>query len=120
MTRDELIKSEGYWIAKLQTELYREINAFKEKRHMNNTQLAEHLGCSKGYITQLLSGNFDHKLSKLVELSLAIGKVPVLYFQDISKYLENEGETATSKPNVHNGKSGPYFPHRTCSYKKED
>lgn len=87
MTREELIKSPAYWTAGLQMELYRQIAAFMEKHHMNKKQLAEYLGCSKGYVTQLLNGDFDHKLSKFVELSLAVGKIPELTFSDIEEYI---------------------------------
>lgn len=94
MERAELLKSEGYWIAKIQTDLYRELVAFMEKRHMNSKQFANYLGCSKGYVSQLLNGNFDHKISKLVELSLAIGKAPILEYKELSGYiLENDGCT---------------------------
>lgn len=96
MKRDELLKSEGYWIAKLQTDLYRELISFMERTHKNTIQLAEHLGCSKGYISQLLNGNFDHKISKLVKLSLAIGKAPILEYKEISGYiLENDKTFST-------------------------
>lgn len=91
MKREELLKSEGYWVAKLQTELYRELVSYMEKTHKNSTELAKHLGCSKGYVSQLLNGNFDHKISKLVKLSLAIGKAPIIEYRDISEYvLEND------------------------------
>ncbi|MBR3287173.1 MAG: helix-turn-helix transcriptional regulator [Bacteroidales bacterium] len=84
MKRSELLKSEGYWIAKIQTDLYRELCSFMEKTHMNKAQFARNLGCSKGYVSQLLNGNFDHKISKLVKLSLAMGKVPVLEYKELS------------------------------------
>ena len=42
----------------------------------NRKELAEHLGVTKSYVTQLLNGDFDHRLSKFVELSLAFGYVP--------------------------------------------
>ena len=54
---------------------------------MNKTQLAEYLGCTKGYVTQLLNGDFDHKLSKFVELSLAINKIPEITFSDVDEYI---------------------------------
>lgn len=54
---------------------------------MNKTQLAEYLGCTKGYVTQLLNGDFDHKLSKFVELSLAIHKIPEISFSDVDEYI---------------------------------
>lgn len=63
---------------------------------MNSSQLAKHLGCSKGYVSQLLNGNFDHKISKLVELSLAIGKAPILEYKDVSEYILENDETFSS------------------------
>ncbi len=87
MKRDELLRSPEYWTAEYQNELYRQITAFMESRHMNKTQLAEYLGCSKGYVTQLLNGEFDHKLSKFVELSLAINKIPEITFSDVDDYI---------------------------------
>ncbi|MBF1425942.1 MAG: hypothetical protein HXN41_09370, partial [Prevotella histicola] len=47
---------------------------------------------SKSYVTQLLNGDFDHKLSKFVELSLLIGKIPEFTFTDINEYIENESK----------------------------
>lgn len=87
MTREELLKSPAYWTTKLQMELYRQITSFMENNHMNKTQLAEYLGCSKGYVTQLLNGDFDHKLSKFIELSMAINKIPEVSFSDIDEYI---------------------------------
>ena len=87
MTREELLKSPAYWAMGLQMELYRQILAFMESRHMNKTQLAEYLGCTKGYVPQLLNGDFDHKLSKFVELSLAINKIPEITFSDVDEYI---------------------------------
>lgn len=87
MKREELLRNPAYWTAGLQMELYRQIVNFMECHHMNKTQLAEYLGCSKGYVTQLLNGDFDHKLSKFVELSLAVGKIPEITFSDVDQYV---------------------------------
>ena len=87
-TRADLLRSKGYWVAKLQIDLFRELDLFKKSRGMNNTQLANHLCCTKGYVSQMLNGNFDHKMSKLVELSLAIGKAPKLEFEDLNQYIK--------------------------------
>lgn len=84
------MKSPEYWTASIQMELYRQIEAFMKEKNFNKTQLAEYLGCSKGYITQLLSGDFDHKLSKFIQLSLAIGKIPEFFFTDVDEYIQNE------------------------------
>lgn len=82
ITREELISSKEYWVTNIQLKLFAEVEAYMKAHRMNRTQFAEYLGCSKGYVTQLLSGDYDNKLSKLVELSLAIGKVPELEFVD--------------------------------------
>ena len=96
MKRDELVKNPVYWTTALQMELYRQIDVFMQKRGMNKTQLAEYLGCSKGYVTQLLSGDYDRKISKFVELSLAIRKIPEFTFIDVDEYIECENSSYVS------------------------
>lgn len=108
MTREELFKSPAYWTAGLQMELYRQIAEFMEIRHMNKSQLAGYLGCSKGYVTQLLNGDFDHKLSKFVELSLAVGKIPEITFSDIEQYiLSDKKEYFLQASNSYEAKASP-------------
>jgi len=85
ITRKELLKSKEFWLAKLQTSLYQEVEMYLKKNNLNKTQFALQLGVSKGYISQILNGDFDHKISKFIELSLAIGKAPVLKLEDIDK-----------------------------------
>ncbi len=73
--------------------------------HINRTQLAEKLGVSKGYVSQLLNGDFDHKLSKLVELSLAFGVVPIIDFKPIADVVSEDSfaySTSNWKPVVYN------------------
>lgn len=96
MKREELLKDPVYWTTNLQMELYRQIESFMQKHQMNQKQLAEYLGCSKGYVSQLLSGDYDHKLSKFVALSLAIGKIPEFNFVDVDEYIENDKRPYTS------------------------
>ena len=54
MKREELIQSKEYWIAKLQIDLFNEVENYMQKKKMNRTQFAEKLGVSKGYISQIL------------------------------------------------------------------
>ena len=90
MTREELLKDPVYWTTGLQMELYRQIVSFMEQHHMNKTQLAQYLGCTKGYVTQLLNGDYDHKISKFIELSLAINKIPEITFSDVDEYITSD------------------------------
>lgn len=85
ITRKELLKSKEFWLAKFQTSLYQEVEVYLKKNNLNKTQFASQLGVSKGYVSQILNGDFDHKISKFIELSLAIGKAPVLKLEDIEK-----------------------------------
>ena len=78
--REELLISREYWMVKMQSDLIKSVESFMAENGMNRAQLADYLGYSRGYITQLLSGSFDCKISKIVELSLAIGLIPELHF----------------------------------------
>jgi transcriptional regulator with XRE-family HTH domain len=102
MTREELLKNPAYWTAGLQMELYRQIEQFMSIHQMNKTQLAEYLGCTKGYVTQLLNGDFDHKLSKFVELSLAINKIPEITFTDVDEYILSDSKDYMGKSEIGN------------------
>jgi transcriptional regulator with XRE-family HTH domain len=88
MTRQELLESKEYWTLELQMEFQKIITEFMEKSNLNRKELSEKLGVSKSYISQILNGDFDHRISKLVELSLAIGKVPRIEFYDIDQILK--------------------------------
>ena len=92
MERNQVLKSAAYWTTRIQTSLYRCAYRYMGKTGKNKKLLAEHLGVSKGYVTQLLNGDYDHKLSKLTELSLAFGYVPYIEFIPIEKYIEEDDD----------------------------
>jgi len=92
MERDELLRMPSYWTANVQIELYRQINEYMKLNNMNRKQLAAYLGCSQGYVTQLLNGDFDHKLSKFFELSLAINKIPHVTFEDVDDFIATDSK----------------------------
>ncbi len=81
LSKKELITTPEYWIEKLQNEIFRQVYAYMEKEGLNQSQLAIRLGVSKGYISQVLNGNFNFTIRKLVELSLSIGVIPDIRFQ---------------------------------------
>lgn len=87
-TREELIKTKSYWLVKIQSELYDNVEKYLSKNNLSKKDFAEKLGVTKGYISQILNGDFDHKLSKLIELCLIIDKAPEINFRDINEYIE--------------------------------
>ena len=90
MEREDLFRNSGYITTKIQLDLYRCAEDFMSKNKMNRTQLAKYLGVSKGYVSQLLSGDYDHKLSKLVELALAFDMVPSMEFKPIEEAVSDD------------------------------
>lgn len=93
MGRKEILRSPSYWAAKIQLSLYEKALGFMEARGFNRSQLASHLGVSRGYVTQLLAGDYDHRLSKFVELSLAFGYIPKIDFVPIDDAIKEDYAT---------------------------
>ena len=90
MNRVELLKSPEYWLAYMQNSLFNLMESYRLKKKLKKKDLAAEFGVTKGYISQIMNGNFDHKMSKLVELSLACGKVPQIIFVDLEEYIKND------------------------------
>jgi len=89
-TKRELVASSEYWMDQIQNDLFRILVEYQEKHDLSQGQLADRLGYSPGYISQLLNGRFNHSTQKLIDLSLKVGKVPVLRFEDLESYVDRE------------------------------
>lgn len=92
MTREELLSSPEYWITRLQVAFHNCASMFMSKNKKNRTQLAEHLGVTKSYVSQLFNGTYDHRLSKFFELSLSFGYVPVITFKPLEQVIWEDRE----------------------------
>ena len=62
--------------------LLRELRRYMQRNGLNQTEMAAHLGVSKGYMSRLLNGSGDPKLSSILDLAMALDKEPVLMFTD--------------------------------------
>jgi len=69
-------------LGQMHTALVTEIDYYLKDRGLTRSQFAEQLGVSKGYVSQLLNGVQDFKMSSLINLALAIDKDPVLILAD--------------------------------------
>ncbi|PUZ29527.1 hypothetical protein DCC81_08775 [Chitinophaga parva] len=96
-TREAILKDKAYWLAQFQSQVHQLLEHYRIENQLTKTQLAAKLGVSKGYITQILNGEFDHKVSKLVELALAFDKVPFFEYTDPDTYLERMGDAFPDK-----------------------
>lgn len=92
MKKIELYSDKAYWLAKTQIDLYGQLDSYMKKNHLNRTQLAKKLGVSKGYISQVMNGDFDHRISKFFEIALAIGIVPQIEFVELDEFIRHEEE----------------------------
>jgi transcriptional regulator with XRE-family HTH domain len=98
MKREELIKSPAWLLAHIQSDLYALIENYRVEHKMKKKDIAAKLGVSKGYVSQILNGEFDHKLSKLIELALAFGKIPKIEFLNIDAYTKYDNDRYEQKP----------------------
>lgn len=96
ITREEILKTQEYWNTKIQIEIYRCAEKFMREHEMNRTQFAEYLEVSKGYVTQILNGDYNFSLSKMVELALKIGFVPEVQFTEVEQVIQEDLFSASS------------------------
>lgn len=108
MTREELLRSNEWWLAEIQNDLYKVIYDHMNKHHLKKKDIAEKLNVSKGYISQVLNGHFDHKISKLIDLAMAFGKVPQISYIDLDEYIREHDKGEVKAVNKH-GKPIHYF-----------
>ena len=92
MTREKLLKSPAYWFEYQQNELFRQVTEYMERENINQTELAARLNVSKGYVSQILNGNFNHTLKKLIEICLAIGLVPQIKFTNVEEVVKKDAQ----------------------------
>jgi transcriptional regulator with XRE-family HTH domain len=90
ITREELLKTKEYWFETIQNEIYRQVEAYLRENNLTQSQFAEELGVTKGYVSQVLNGNYNATLKKLIELSLAVKIAPVFDFQNLNEYIKED------------------------------
>lgn len=97
MNKEDLYRNEGYWTSKIQLDLYNQLDEYMRVNNLNRSELAKQLKVTKGYISQVLNGDFNHRISKLVELSLAINKIPYITFIDVNNEIINASDGYSTK-----------------------
>lgn len=88
--REEIISGPTYWLTKVQIQIFNLLNTYMEENNLTQKQVAEKLNVSPSYVSQILNGNFNFTISKLIELALLVGKAPIIQFETIEQILEAE------------------------------
>ena len=99
LKNNELVQRPEYWLETIQNEIFRQVAAYLKDNNLTKTQLANQLGVSKGYISQIMKGEFNYTLKKLIEISLAIGKAPIIEFKPLAEFGEAENDVVISDQN---------------------
>ena len=79
-TKEELFESPAYLLTLYQNEIFREVHGYMQENGITQKELAKKLGVSDAYVSQILNGKFNFTLKKLIELGLAIGRIPKIKF----------------------------------------
>jgi len=94
----KILNQPSYWIESINGFLYEAILNYMETNNLNRTELSQHLGISKGRVSQILNdGEINFSIEKLIEISLKIGKYPVFEFKKIDDYITEQKETKNIK-----------------------
>jgi transcriptional regulator with XRE-family HTH domain len=96
LIHEELVTRPEYWLETIQNDIFRQVTDYLKNNNMTQNQFAGQLGVSKGYVSQVMKGEFNYTLKKLIELSLAVGKVPVIVFTPLAEIIQNEKEKISS------------------------
>jgi len=96
--REKILSQSSYWVEGVNGSLYNAVLSYMEANNLNRTQLASHLGISKGRVSQILNdGEINFSLQKIIEIALKVGKYPVFEFQDKEAYLQKESKLTNAK-----------------------
>ncbi len=98
--KEELLAKPNYLLTTYQNEIYRQVISYMKENNLSQKDVAEKLGVSNAYISQIINGNFNFTLKKLIELGLMIGKVPALEFVEFNEYWRREIEGTVVRPTI--------------------
>jgi transcriptional regulator with XRE-family HTH domain len=86
LSKKELLEGPEYLLTGYQHEIFQQLTAYMEMHNLQQKDIAKALGVSNAYISQILNGNFNFTLKKLIELGLIMGKVPHLEFLNTDEF----------------------------------
>ena len=113
LKNEDLVSRPEYWLESIQNEIYRQVSAYLKDNHLTQSQFAIQLGVSKGYISQIMKGEFNYTLKKMIELSLAVGKAPVITFNPLDKAtIKEQNNSATTSAPSFNRVADPLEPYQ--------
>lgn len=89
-TRRSVLSHWSYWLTEIRMDLMRAVGDYMDDHHLNRRELAKHLDCSPGYVSQMLNGDTNVSLEKLCKVALAVGKVPTVKFEKLEDVIARD------------------------------
>jgi transcriptional regulator with XRE-family HTH domain len=89
-TRRSVLSRPTYWLTENRMDFMRAVEEYMDAHNMNRSKLAEHLKCSRSYVSQILNGDTNLSMEKLYDIALAIGKVPTVKYEDLESVLQRD------------------------------
>ena len=90
MERNDLLTSAEYWTTKVQTDLCALTHRYMRRNRTDTAETAKQLGISEQTFSRLLNCAYDQRLSRMVELSIAMGYAPVIEFKRLPDIMKEE------------------------------
>ncbi|MCX6270512.1 MAG: helix-turn-helix transcriptional regulator [Bacteroidetes bacterium] len=93
-------KYPNYLLTKYQNEIYRQLITYMRVNKFTQKDIAQKLNVSNAYVSQILNGNFNFTLKKLIELGLMMGKAPFIEFVDYDEFLNRQEGQVIVRPQI--------------------
>lgn len=88
---EKILSQPSYWLEGINGLVYNALLDYMENYNLNRTKLAEHLGISKGRVSQILNdGEINFSVEKLIEIALKVDKFPIVEFKNKEEVLQKE------------------------------
>lgn len=101
VNKEDLLKYPNYLLTTYQLDIYKQLMEYKKERGLTQKQIAKELGVTTGYVSQILNGDFNFTLKKLIELGLYVGKVPHIEWVNVNEYWKKVNQSFESVPKIH-------------------
>lgn len=86
---NKILNQPSYWVEKVNATIFNAIIDFMEENNMKNKDLAEHLGISKGRVSQILNeGDINFSIEKVIQIALKVGVYPEINFEKKEAYID--------------------------------
>ena len=90
ITKSDYLKTPEFLLTKYQNEIFRQLNEYMTLNGLSQIDVANKLNVSSSYVSQILNGNFNFTIKKLIELGIMMGKVPDIDFVRFNEYWMRE------------------------------